>query len=76
MFHLSYSFVSHDNQSLFGFMGYNFLLYWVQGDSISCELTVGDGCTAVLTTQASTKVDFFCFSQLVLHFVSNLIFES
>ncbi|XP_059435735.1 urease accessory protein D isoform X2 [Corylus avellana] len=28
----------------------------VSGDSISCELTVGDGCTAVLTTQASTKV--------------------
>ncbi|KAK1375722.1 Urease accessory protein D [Heracleum sosnowskyi] len=28
----------------------------VSGDSISCEFTVGDGCTAVLTTQASTKV--------------------
>lgn len=28
----------------------------VSGDSISCELTVKDGSTAVLTTQASTKV--------------------
>ncbi|WOG89549.1 hypothetical protein DCAR_0208787 [Daucus carota subsp. sativus] len=28
----------------------------VSGDSISCEFTIGDGCTAVLTTQASTKV--------------------
>ncbi|OMO74956.1 Urease accessory protein UreD [Corchorus capsularis] len=28
----------------------------VSGDSISVEFTVGDGCTAVLTTQASTKV--------------------
>uniref|UniRef100_A0A2P2JBJ0 Urease accessory protein D n=1 Tax=Rhizophora mucronata TaxID=61149 RepID=A0A2P2JBJ0_RHIMU len=28
----------------------------VSGDSISCELVIGDGCTAVLTTQASTKV--------------------
>ncbi|XP_041025975.1 urease accessory protein D isoform X2 [Juglans microcarpa x Juglans regia] len=28
----------------------------VSGDSISCELTIGDGCTTVLTTQASTKV--------------------
>ncbi|KAL9685219.1 hypothetical protein QQ045_022667 [Rhodiola kirilowii] len=28
----------------------------VSGDCISCELIVGDGCTAVLTTQASTKV--------------------
>ncbi|KAJ4973445.1 hypothetical protein NE237_006619 [Protea cynaroides] len=28
----------------------------VSGDSISCKLTVGDGCTAALTTQASTKV--------------------
>ncbi|XP_041025976.1 urease accessory protein D isoform X3 [Juglans microcarpa x Juglans regia] len=27
----------------------------VSGDSISCELTIGDGCTTVLTTQASTK---------------------
>ncbi|XP_062094597.1 urease accessory protein D isoform X2 [Humulus lupulus] len=27
----------------------------VSGDSISCNFTVGDGCTAVLTTQASTK---------------------
>ncbi|KAE9457260.1 hypothetical protein C3L33_10836, partial [Rhododendron williamsianum] len=26
------------------------------GDSISCDLTIGDGCTTVLTTQASTKV--------------------
>ncbi|XP_073309204.1 urease accessory protein D isoform X1 [Primulina huaijiensis] len=28
----------------------------VSGDSIGCEITVGDGCTAVLTTQSSTKV--------------------
>ncbi|KAB1227806.1 Urease accessory protein D [Morella rubra] len=28
----------------------------VSGDCISCELTVGEGCTTVLTTQASTKV--------------------
>ncbi|KAG2687972.1 hypothetical protein I3760_09G073800 [Carya illinoinensis] len=27
----------------------------VSGDSISCELTIGEGCTTVLTTQASTK---------------------
>ncbi|XP_043690163.1 urease accessory protein D isoform X2 [Telopea speciosissima] len=27
-----------------------------KGDSISCTLTIGDGCTAALTTQASTKV--------------------
>ncbi|XP_022146687.1 urease accessory protein D isoform X2 [Momordica charantia] len=27
-----------------------------KGDSISCELTVKDGCTAILTTQSSTKV--------------------
>ncbi|KAL8507438.1 hypothetical protein ACS0TY_018110 [Phlomoides rotata] len=28
----------------------------VSGDSIACDVTVGDGCTAVLTTQSSTKV--------------------
>ncbi|KAI4351145.1 hypothetical protein L6164_005528 [Bauhinia variegata] len=28
----------------------------VSGDRISCKLSVGDACTAVLTTQASTKV--------------------
>ncbi|CAH9106454.1 unnamed protein product [Cuscuta europaea] len=28
----------------------------VSGDCISCLITVGDGCTTVLTTQASTKV--------------------
>eukprot|EP00257_Ricinus_communis_P023428 XP_015583412.1 urease accessory protein D isoform X2 [Ricinus communis] len=28
----------------------------VSGDSISCEFIIGHGCTAVLTTQASTKV--------------------
>ncbi|GMI73332.1 urease accessory protein D [Hibiscus trionum] len=28
----------------------------VSGDSISVDFTVGDGCTAVLTTQSSTKV--------------------
>ncbi|KAL9258709.1 Urease accessory protein D-like protein [Drosera capensis] len=27
-----------------------------KGDSISCSFSVGDGCVAVLTTQASTKV--------------------
>ncbi|XP_008358560.1 urease accessory protein D isoform X1 [Malus domestica] len=27
----------------------------VSGDSISCEFNIGDGCTTVLTTQASTK---------------------
>ncbi|XP_071921267.1 urease accessory protein D-like isoform X1 [Coffea arabica] len=26
------------------------------GDSIKCEISFGDGCTTVLTTQASTKV--------------------
>ena len=29
---------------------------WDQGDSISCNFTIGDECTAVLTTQSSTKV--------------------
>ncbi|KAL5211545.1 hypothetical protein ABZP36_022392 [Zizania latifolia] len=28
----------------------------VSGDRISCAVTVGDGCTAAMTTQASTKV--------------------
>ncbi|KAB5574093.1 hypothetical protein DKX38_001287 [Salix brachista] len=28
----------------------------VSGDSISCEFEIGDGCTTVFTTQASTKV--------------------
>ncbi|KAJ0018813.1 hypothetical protein Pint_12127 [Pistacia integerrima] len=28
----------------------------VSGDSISCEFSIGDACTVVLTTQASTKV--------------------
>ncbi|KAH9316204.1 hypothetical protein KI387_024831, partial [Taxus chinensis] len=28
----------------------------VSGDSVTCTMTIGDGCTAVLTTQASTKV--------------------
>uniref|UniRef100_A0A453NK15 Urease accessory protein D n=1 Tax=Aegilops tauschii subsp. strangulata TaxID=200361 RepID=A0A453NK15_AEGTS len=28
----------------------------VSGDKISCAVTVGDGCTAAMTTQASTKV--------------------
>ncbi|KAI3407250.1 uncharacterized protein J3R85_021154, partial [Psidium guajava] len=28
----------------------------VSGDDISCKLEIGDGCTAVLTTQSSTKV--------------------
>ncbi|MCE5165833.1 hypothetical protein HAX54_012554 [Datura stramonium] len=28
----------------------------VSGDSIACDITVGDDCTTVLTTQASTKV--------------------
>ncbi|XP_010519009.1 PREDICTED: urease accessory protein D isoform X2 [Tarenaya hassleriana] len=28
----------------------------VSGDTISCEFTIGNGCIAVLTTQASTKV--------------------
>lgn len=32
------------------------LIFMMQGDSISCELTVKDGCTAILTTQSSTKV--------------------
>ncbi|XP_056163667.1 urease accessory protein D-like isoform X8 [Syzygium oleosum] len=27
-----------------------------KGDAISCKLEIGDGCTAVLTTQSSTKV--------------------
>ncbi|XP_056163666.1 urease accessory protein D-like isoform X7 [Syzygium oleosum] len=29
---------------------------FLQGDAISCKLEIGDGCTAVLTTQSSTKV--------------------
>uniref|UniRef100_A0A803MZR8 Uncharacterized protein n=1 Tax=Chenopodium quinoa TaxID=63459 RepID=A0A803MZR8_CHEQI len=28
----------------------------VSGDSIKCNFTIGDGCTAVLTTQTSTKI--------------------
>ncbi|XP_056163658.1 urease accessory protein D-like isoform X3 [Syzygium oleosum] len=28
----------------------------VSGDAISCKLEIGDGCTAVLTTQSSTKL--------------------
>ncbi|XP_057830766.2 urease accessory protein D isoform X3 [Cryptomeria japonica] len=28
----------------------------VSGDSVTCTMTIGEGCTAVLTTQASTKV--------------------
>ncbi|KAF8691201.1 hypothetical protein HU200_040321 [Digitaria exilis] len=28
----------------------------VSGDTVSCTVTVGDGCTAAITTQASTKV--------------------
>ncbi|XP_027185177.1 urease accessory protein D-like isoform X4 [Coffea eugenioides] len=28
----------------------------VSGDAIKCDISVGDGCTTVLTTQASTKV--------------------
>ncbi|XP_056163668.1 urease accessory protein D-like isoform X9 [Syzygium oleosum] len=28
----------------------------ISGDAISCKLEIGDGCTAVLTTQSSTKV--------------------
>ncbi|KAL0284565.1 UNVERIFIED_CONTAM: Urease accessory protein D [Sesamum angustifolium] len=34
-------------------------MYWrvkMQGDSVACDVTVGDGATAVLTTQSSTKV--------------------
>ncbi|KAI4378222.1 hypothetical protein MLD38_015731 [Melastoma candidum] len=31
----------------------------VSGDTISCKFEVGDGCTLVLTTQASTKVSGF-----------------
>jgi urease accessory protein len=31
-----------------------------QGDTISCTVSVGDGCTAAITTQASTKVCPFC----------------
>ncbi|XP_034216056.1 uncharacterized protein LOC117627888 isoform X1 [Prunus dulcis] len=44
---------------LFGFTPSYTLPYGggiVSGDSISCEFTIGDGCTTVLTTQASTKV--------------------
>ncbi|KAJ8758702.1 hypothetical protein K2173_000423 [Erythroxylum novogranatense] len=41
----------------------------VSGDSIRCELVIGDGCTTVLTTQASTKVykslDSKCSEQLL-----------
>ncbi|KAH0883012.1 hypothetical protein HID58_059108 [Brassica napus] len=35
---------------------YGVSLLFTNGDSISCEFTIGDGCTAVLTTQSSTKV--------------------
>ncbi|KAM1212971.1 hypothetical protein ACFX2J_004450 [Malus domestica] len=41
----------------------------VSGDSISCEFNIGDGCTTVLTTQASTKVyksvGFKCCEQVL-----------
>nr|GLL39366.1 urease accessory protein D [Ipomoea trifida] len=41
----------------------------VSGDFIACHVTVGDGCTAVLTTQASTKVyksvELKCSEQLL-----------
>ncbi|KAL0321456.1 UNVERIFIED_CONTAM: Urease accessory protein D [Sesamum radiatum] len=40
----------------------------VSGDSIACDVTVGDGAIAVLTTQSSTKVHSFslCTSLLLL----------
>lgn len=34
----------------------------LQGDTISCTVSVGDGCTAAITTQASTKVWLPCIS--------------
>ncbi|WVZ77709.1 hypothetical protein U9M48_025547 [Paspalum notatum var. saurae] len=41
----------------------------VSGDTISCTVSVGDGCTAAITTQASTKVykavDSKCSEQLL-----------
>ncbi|XP_019101313.1 PREDICTED: urease accessory protein D-like isoform X2 [Camelina sativa] len=38
----------------------------VSGDSISCEFTIGDGCTAVITTQSSTKARIGSESLLVV----------
>uniref|UniRef100_A0A7N0TIW0 Urease accessory protein D n=1 Tax=Kalanchoe fedtschenkoi TaxID=63787 RepID=A0A7N0TIW0_KALFE len=38
----------------------------VSGDCISCDLIIGDGCTAVFTTQASTKVKVGCDALMVL----------
>lgn len=40
--------------------GVIFLMLWIQGDCISVELSIGDSCTAAVTTQASTKVLLFC----------------
>ena len=38
----------------------------LQGDTISCTVIVGDGCTAAITTQASTKV---CLLLLLLRLI-------
>ncbi|KAM0062270.1 putative urease accessory protein UreD [Helianthus debilis subsp. tardiflorus] len=48
----------------------------VSGDCISFDITVEDDCTAVLTTQASTKVCLFYFIDfLVAHHVFAIIYS-
>lgn len=58
-------------------------VYKLKGDSISCDFTIGDGCTTVLTTQASTKVGsstcsyfsslFVCAALFVLNFYLQIL---
>lgn len=40
-----------------------------QGDRVSCRISVGDGCTAAMTTQASTKVSPFSTLPIFLYFI-------
>ncbi|KAJ4821062.1 Urease accessory protein ureD [Rhynchospora pubera] len=50
----------------------------VSGDQISCKISVGDGCTASFTTQASTKVyksvDSKCSEQVLEAIIGNEAF--
>ncbi|ERM98300.1 hypothetical protein AMTR_s00094p00068110 [Amborella trichopoda] len=56
----------------------------VSGDHVSCAMSVGDDCTAVLTTQASTKVGVvpavlafqFRFRFCSLHFINYFLGRS
>lgn len=47
----------------------------VSGDSISCEFEIGDGCTTVFTTQASTKVYKSVGSKCSAQFLEVAIFQ-